>query len=135
MKAVRAQTTEKMKQNGTLGSFALEQMSAIKLVVAFGREDHAIQKYEKMAQETKETATKAGIKTNYGMNFFITCIVSFQIYCWFIAGLLIEHNWINPMTDKPYEVFDILTVFYSLMFGMFALPGIAPIMPAILKAR
>ena len=52
-------------------------MSAIKLVVAFGREDHAIQKYEKMAQQTKETATKAGIRTNYSMNFFITCIVSF----------------------------------------------------------
>ena len=39
---IKKQTIQKMVQNAKLGSFTEEQMSAIKLVISFGREDHAL---------------------------------------------------------------------------------------------
>ena len=54
-------TQQKMAQNQELGSYTEEQMSAIKLVIAFGREDHALAQYEKMAANTRKLTTRSGI--------------------------------------------------------------------------
>ena len=48
--AMKKQIIEKLMQNAMLGKYTEEKISAIKLVVAFGREDHTIENYEKIAQ-------------------------------------------------------------------------------------
>ena len=60
-KKLGLQTMLKQKQNKELGSFTEEQMSAIKLVIAFGREEHALKEYEKIAEETRKIGTKVGM--------------------------------------------------------------------------
>ena len=39
---MKKQAIEKITQNAKLGKFTEEQMSAIKLVIAFGREEYAL---------------------------------------------------------------------------------------------
>ena len=43
-------------QNAKLGKYTEEQMSAIKLVIAFGREEHALSKFEEIAAENLNTS-------------------------------------------------------------------------------
>ena len=45
-------------QNAKLGKYTEEQMSAIKLVIAFGREEYALSEYGKIAKETQEISKK-----------------------------------------------------------------------------
>ena len=47
---MKKQIIEKLMQNAMLGKYTEEKISAIKLVVAFGREDHTIENYKKIAQ-------------------------------------------------------------------------------------
>ena len=55
-------------------------------------------------------------------SFFLTAIIMFQVWCWSWAGLLVENDAINPITDIVYNAKDILIVYYALMFGMFTIP-------------
>ena len=58
---MKKQAIEKMTQNAKLGKYTEEQMSAIKLVISFGREAHALESYEKIAKETLDKCTKTGV--------------------------------------------------------------------------
>ena len=58
---MKKQAIEKMTQNAKLGKYTEEQMGAIKLVISFGREAHALESYEKIAKETLDKCTKTGV--------------------------------------------------------------------------
>ena len=109
-------------------------MSAIKLVVAFGREDHALSQYEKIAEETRIVATRVGVQSALFSSVFLLCVVGLGIYAWTTGGFLVQNERINPTTKERYSVQDILTVYYSLMYGMFSIPQILPVIPAVVRA-
>ena len=50
-------------------------MSAIKLVIAFGREDYALENYEKIAKETKDICVKSGISLGYKQGLFMLSMI------------------------------------------------------------
>ena len=58
--SMKTQAIQKMMQNAKLGKYTEEQMSAIKLVIAFGREEYALSEYEKIAKETQDVCKKTG---------------------------------------------------------------------------
>ena len=57
-------------QNAKLGKYTEEQMSAIKLVIAFGREEYALSEYEKIAKETQDLNKKTGISVAFKQGLF-----------------------------------------------------------------
>ena len=72
---LRVQAIEKMMQNAKLGKYTEEQMSSIKLVIAFGREEHALTKYEEIAAETRDICKKTGVKLGYLQGLFILTMI------------------------------------------------------------
>ena len=107
-----------MTQNWKLGSYVEEQMSAIKLVISFGRESYAIEEFAKMAEETRKIATRSGVKMSYLGGCFFTSIVGVSIWGWTFGGILVQNDVINPSSGKPYTIADILIVYYSILYGM-----------------
>ena len=49
----KGQTALKLKQNAELGGYTEEILSALKLVVSFGREEHSLSNYNVLAETTK----------------------------------------------------------------------------------
>ena len=115
---MKKQAIEKMTQNAKLGKYTEEQMSAIKLVISFGREAHALESYEKIAKETLDKCTKTGIQLSYLGGFFFSAIIGVSIWGWVFGGILVQNGTINPRTGKEYTVGDILIVYYSFLYGM-----------------
>ena len=64
-------------------------MSAIKLVIAFGREDHSLECYEKIAKETKDISISSGISISFLQGLFLMMIFGAAIYAWSFGGLLV----------------------------------------------
>ena len=78
-----------MMQNAKLGKYTEEQMSSIKLVIAFGREEHALTKYEEIAAETRDICKKTGVKLGYLQGLFILTMIGTQIFAWGLGGILV----------------------------------------------
>jgi len=52
---------DKLAQTKKLGAHTEETLSALKLVVSFAQEDHAVKKYDEIASESKDLASKASV--------------------------------------------------------------------------
>ena len=78
-----------MTQNAKLGKYTEEQMSAIKLVISFGREEHALKSYDKIAKETLDKCTKTGVALSYLGGFFFSAIIGVSVWGWSFGGILV----------------------------------------------
>ena len=122
-----------MGQNAKLGKYTEEQMSAIKLVIAFGREDHSLECYEKIAKETKDISISSGISISFLQGLFLMMIFGAAIYAWSFGGLLVQLEFINPTTGKEYVVGDIIVVYYSILYGVMQLFSLMPAIPSLAR--
>ena len=54
------------------------------------------------------------------------CIYGAYAYAFFIGSIWVEKGFNNSRTDQPYSPGDTIAVFFGILFGFFALAGIAP---------
>ena len=106
-------------------------MSAIKLVIAFGREDYALENYEKIAKETKDICVKSGISLGYKQGLFMLSMIGTQIYAWVMGGILVQNEIQNPTTGAPYNLADVLIVYYGMIYGIMMIFQLMPALPAL----
>ena len=55
------------------------------------------------------------------------------VYAWSFGGLLVQLEFINPTTGKEYVVGDIITVYYSILYGIMQLFSLMPAIPALAR--
>ena len=130
---MRKQAIQKMTQNYKLGSYVEEQMSAIKLVISFGREKFAIEKFSEMAELTREISTRSGVKMAYMSGMFFASIIGVSIWGWTFGGILVQNDVTNPGTGEKYTVADVLIVYYSILYGMITCFQLMPVIPSLAK--
>ena len=63
-----------------------ESLTAIKLVASFAQEDKEVEKFEKIALETKEIAKKSDKLSAYMFGFFKSFILGFYVYALWIGS-------------------------------------------------
>ena len=80
----------KLDQTKELGGHTEEILSAIKLVVSFAQEDHAIKKYDKIAEETMKVAKKASMQQALMTGLFLILMFGFFLFSYVVGGFLIE---------------------------------------------
>ena len=131
VKVIKSAIAIKLKQNASLGSHTEETLSAIKLVVSFAREDLATKQYDKICDETRVLASKAAKLQSIMGGMFLLGMFAFFLYAYSMGSLLIEHQVINPVSGKPYNIFEIVAATQASIMAMMTLAGITPILPAI----
>lgn len=61
-------------------------------------------------------------------------IFGFFLYSYYIATVFVEKQVINPNTDTPYQVGDIVAVSQAMIMSMMQIIGILPNVTAVAKA-
>ena len=122
-------------QNAKLGKYTEEQMSAIKLVIAFGREEYALSEYGKIAKETQEISKKTGINLAFKQGLFPVIMLGTQIFAWFMGRTFVIYNVQNVIWRQDYNVAHVMIVYYSIIYGTMMLFQLMPIIPALERCR
>jgi len=92
-----------------LGGHTEEILSALKLVVSFNREHLACEEFDKIAFVTRERAKKSAYAMAAMYGFFMGTMFGFFCYSYYIGSILIEKKTIDPTTNKPMDIYLIVT--------------------------
>lgn len=101
------------------------------MVVAFGMEDTEIKNYEKYLGRAREVGLKTVVKTAFVLGFFFFCMFGYYAYAFYVGTLLIENGKYNDNSHAEYTSGDILSCFFGVVFGVFALGMATPNIKAI----
>jgi hypothetical protein len=88
--------------------------------VSFAQEEHVIKKYEERALECHKVSNKSGLIGAFFIFAFRGGMFGFFVYSYYIATIFIEKEILNPQTDKPYQVDEIVSVTQALIISMFS---------------
>jgi len=112
-----------------------ESLYAMRTVVAFGRENKALDFYN----GALELARKAGVKSTFRAGFWLGYIwgVMFMSYAVaFYAGMLFKYHGVkNPSTGNAWTPGNILAVFFCVFTGSFMVGNAVPGFAAFNKAK
>ena len=107
----RGQTALKLKQNAALGGYTEEVLSALKLVISFGREEHSVEHYNVLAEQTKNVASKAALANGFFFSIIFFGISGLMLTAGILGGLFIQNGWGNWRTGESIKVTEVVTAF------------------------
>ncbi|XP_067869087.1 ATP-binding cassette, sub-family B (MDR/TAP), member 4 isoform X2 [Heterodontus francisci] len=109
------------------GAVAEETLSSFRTVVAFGGQKKEVERYQKNLIEAKKVGIKKAISSNIAVGFtFFMLYGSYALAFWYGSTLIL---------DESYTIGKVLTVFFSVLIGAFAIGQITPNFEAFANAR
>jgi len=82
-----------------------------------------------------EATLKGGVATGLSMGFFFGCIYLCYAYCFIIGSVWVDVPYYNQAEGRDYMAGDCLSVFFGILFGLFALGGAGPAFAAVNDAK
>uniref|UniRef100_A0A8C6UZX2 ATP binding cassette subfamily B member 1 n=1 Tax=Neogobius melanostomus TaxID=47308 RepID=A0A8C6UZX2_9GOBI len=109
------------------GAVAEEVLSAIRTVFAFNGQDKEIKRYKVNLEDAKNMGIKKAISANIAMGFtFLIIYLSYALAFWYGSTLVLSDE---------YTIGSVLTVFFVVIMGAFALGQTSPNITAFASAR
>jgi hypothetical protein len=100
-------------------------------VVAFGQEEKEMINYTKYLDRAKSAGIKSHCRTSVLLGAFMASIFFTYSYSFFMGSVWIYHRVHNDLYDRTYRAGDILSCFFGIVFGMFALGMTSPNLKAV----
>ncbi len=126
MKAMKSGFTENMKAYGQSAGYAEQALNAIKVVQAFGQEDSEVRNYERHLNRAKETGIRTHLKTAIAIGCFFFVMFGYYGYGFYTGSWLITEKKINSNSGEVYNIGDILSCFFGIVFGVMSLGMASP---------
>ncbi|KAJ1100830.1 hypothetical protein NDU88_005905 [Pleurodeles waltl] len=121
-------TNKELTAYAKAGAVAEEVLSAIRTVIAFGGQKKEIIRYEKNLEDAKKIGIKKAVTANISMGFaFLLIYASYALAFWYGTSLIID--------EKSYSIGSVLTVFFAVIIGAFAIGQASPNIEAFANAR
>jgi len=116
-------------------SHAEQALGNIKVVVAFGQEKREIDNYVKHLDEAKKQG-KIG-KAIIGLSIAIFNFIVFFSYAYglFVGGQFVKAEIYNHNRSRPYTSGDIISIFFGVLIGIFAIGMSAPNIKVITEGK
>lgn len=105
------------------------------VVVAFGMEKTEIGNYSRYLSRVTEAGSKADLSTGMSLGFFMMCIYLSYAYAFTIGGVWVDREFYNHASGRTYSPGDSISVFFTVLFGLFALANAAPNINAITEGK
>ena len=117
------------------GAKSEQCLSSIKTVKALAGEEHEINSYSKSLEQAKSASVKFGILAGicFGI-FFMTIFISYGLNYW-LGSVLVDRKVYNHNHSRDYDVGDIITIFFAIITGGFALGNTSPAVKALALGR
>ncbi|XP_015213560.2 ATP-dependent translocase ABCB1 isoform X1 [Lepisosteus oculatus] len=126
-KVMTSFTSKEQTAYAKAGAVAEEVLSAIRTVIAFGGQKKEINRYHKNLIDAKNVGIKKAITSNIAMGFtFLMIYLSYALAFWYGSTLILADE---------YTIGKVLTVFFSVIIGAFALGQTSPNIQAFASAR
>ena len=106
----------------------------MKLVVSFANEEKHIDSYKKVAKKTMKLGQFSAVVTGAYVGLFFGSAIGFSVFSWFLGGILISKQYINPTTGAFYTVADIITVYQAELYGLMTFASMLPVLPGVERA-
>uniref|UniRef100_A0A3B3R1Z2 ATP-binding cassette, sub-family B (MDR/TAP), member 4 n=1 Tax=Paramormyrops kingsleyae TaxID=1676925 RepID=A0A3B3R1Z2_9TELE len=126
-KVMTSFTSKEQTAYAKAGAVAEEVLSAIRTVVVFAGQKKELRRYEKNLRDAKNVGVKKAITANIAMGFtFLIIYMSYALAFWYGSTLILA---------KEYTIGDLLTVFFAVIIGAFAVGQTSPNIQAFASAR
>ncbi|RXM28403.1 Multidrug resistance protein 1 [Acipenser ruthenus] len=126
-KVLTSFTSKEQVAYAKAGAVAEEVLSSIKTVVAFGGQKKEIERYRTNLEDAKKVGIKKAVSANLSMGFaFLIIYASYALAFWYGSKLIL---------DEGYTIGKVLTVFFSVMIGAFAVGQTSPNIQSFASAR
>ncbi|XP_041039515.1 ATP-binding cassette, sub-family B (MDR/TAP), member 4 isoform X1 [Carcharodon carcharias] len=119
----------KQEQNAyaKAGAVAEEALSSFRTVVAFGGQKKEVDRYQKHLFDAKDIGINKSIVMSVAVGFtFLMIYASYALAFWYGSTLIL---------NKEYTIGKMLTVFFSILIGAFAIGQTSPNIEALASAR
>jgi ABC-type multidrug transport system fused ATPase/permease subunit len=117
------------------GGFAEQALSNIKVVAAFGQEHREIMNYVSHLDEAKKQGQLGRVIVAVAFGFFNLLIFGSYAYGLFVGGIFVKEKVFNPNKGHDYTSGDIISTFFGVVIGIFALGGSAPNIKVVTEGR
>ena len=128
-------TLTSMKAYGQSAGYAEQALSAIRIVVSFGQEDLEIKNYNTFTDRCTESGHKAALTSGSSLGFFNFTIYLCYAYAFFIGAVWIDKPYWNHAEERDYMGGDVISCFFGVLIGLFALGGAGPALGSINTAK
>ncbi|KAM4567936.1 ATP-dependent translocase ABCB1 [Fundulus diaphanus] len=120
-------TTKEQSAYAKAGAVAEEVLSAIRTVYAFSGQKKEIERYNKNLEDAKSMGIRKAISANIAMGFtFLMIYFSYALAFWYGSTLILS---------KEYTIGSVLTVFFVVIIGVFAMGQTSPNIQTFASAR
>ena len=124
----------KLAELESLGGHTEETLSALKLIISFAHEEITLKKYDEYAAKAMKISKRAVVTQGAMSMLFFFFMLGFYLYSYGLASVLLQYKVINPVTNKVYDIGEIVAVSQCVIMSIMVLGGIVPIIPQIVKA-
>ncbi|KAK5862309.1 hypothetical protein PBY51_017719 [Eleginops maclovinus] len=126
-KVLASFTTKEQTAYAKAGAVAQEVLSAIRTVFAFSGQDREINRYNKNLEDAKNMGIKKATSANFSMGLtFLLIYLSYALAFWYGSTLILSNE---------YTIGSVLTVFFTVLIGAFAVGQTSPNLQTFSSAR
>src|SRR3990167_9314084 len=120
------------KQNYEMaGSYSEQALGAIKTVRSLNGEEHELSLYARCIETAKAASIKFGFLSGFSYGVFYAAVfISYGLNYW-IGSVLVDRQVYNGNAKRDYNVTDIVTIFFSVITGAFAVGNTSPASKAL----
>ncbi|KAJ8004967.1 hypothetical protein DPEC_G00141770 [Dallia pectoralis] len=109
------------------GAVAMEVLSSVRTVFAFAGQQREITRYQRNLEDAKNMGIRKAISANIAMGFtFLIIYLSYALAFWYGSTLILSGE---------YTIGTVLTVFFAVTHGVFAMGQTSPNIQAFASAR
>nr|QKW91241.1 P-glycoprotein [Gambusia affinis] len=120
-------TSKEQSAYAKAGAVAEEVLSAVRTVFAFSGQKKEIERYHKNLEDAKSMGIRKAISANIAMGFtFLMIYLSYALAFWYGSTLILS---------KEYTIGTVLTVFFVVIIGVFAMGQTSPNIQTFASAR
>uniref|UniRef100_A0A667Z073 ATP-binding cassette, sub-family B (MDR/TAP), member 4 n=1 Tax=Myripristis murdjan TaxID=586833 RepID=A0A667Z073_9TELE len=120
-------TSKEQTAYAKAGAVAEEVLSAVRTVFAFSGQEREIKRYYKNLEDAKNMGIKKAISANIAMGFtFLMIYMSYALAFWYGSTLILADE---------YTIGTVLTVFFVVIIGAFAMGQTSPNIQSFASAR
>ena len=91
--------------------------------------------YDKYLGRARQSGIKTHCRSAFAMAFFFFNMFAYYAYAFYTGSWLITEQVVNTRSGTPYNSGDILSCFFGVIFGVFALGQAAPNIKAVTEGK
>jgi len=133
--SIQKSTTYSHEAYNKAGAIAEECLNAIRTVVSLGGQEREVKRYRATLEVSKRRVIRFGYFSGFALGtIFLAMMGTYALGFW-VGSKLIENRTTNSITGEPWNTGDVLSVFFSVLFGAFSTSQTTPCVKAFAMAK